>query len=161
MSTDVDTAKVSGRRSLSFNNLDEIRADVERLARAREVRALGNWSSGQVLQHLTIVMNNSIDGAPPMMPWIVRQLLGVFVKKRILSQPMSPGFQLPKRAASLLPPPIGWEEAQRNFFRALQRLQTETQRKPHPAFGPLTLEQWNQLHCRHSALHLSFLIPVE
>jgi Protein of unknown function (DUF1569) len=161
VSTAVDTSKVEGRRELSFNSIDEVGADVERLARAREVRVLGNWSSGQVLQHLTIVRNNSIDGAPPMVPWIVTQMLRIFVKKRVLAEPMSAGFQLPKGAKSLIPEPIAWDIAVQNFRKALNRLQTETERKPHPAFGPLTHEEWNRLHCRHSALHLSFLIPVD
>ena len=44
----VDTAKVEGRRTLHFTSLDEILAEVERLNQGK-VRAIGNWSPGQVL----------------------------------------------------------------------------------------------------------------
>ena len=59
----------------------------------------------------------------------------------------------------MLPPPTSWDVALANFRRAMQRLQTETRRMPHPAFGPLTADEWERLHCRHSELHLSFLVP--
>jgi len=39
------------------------------------------------------------------------------------------------------------------------RLQATTKRYPSPAFGPLTLEEWDQLHLRHAELHLSFFVP--
>jgi hypothetical protein len=51
----VATKSVTGRRQLQFNTIDEILADVERLNQG-QIKALGNWSSGQVLKHLTILM---------------------------------------------------------------------------------------------------------
>jgi hypothetical protein len=36
-------------------------------------------------------------------------------------------------------------------------LKTEPRRKPSPLFGELTIDEWNQLHCRHAELHLSFI----
>lgn len=160
MSTAVDTRKVSDRRSLSFTCLDDIGADVEQLARAPEVRALGNWSAGQVLQHLAIVMNMSVEGPTPQVPWIVRMLVQTFMKKRILTRPMTPGFHLPKTAAILLPPPTEFGQAVENFRQALSRVKTDTRRSAHPVLGMLTREEWDQLHCRHSELHLSFLVPA-
>ena len=62
MSAAIETAKVKERRQLRFDSLDDIAAEVERLAACRSIRAVGNWSSGQVLQHLALTMNNSIDG---------------------------------------------------------------------------------------------------
>ncbi len=59
----VETAKAAGRRTLKFNTLDDILADVERL-NAGNVRVLGNWSKGQILKHLAILMNGCIDGIP-------------------------------------------------------------------------------------------------
>lgn len=43
----IDTKKVSDRRKLHFNTLDDILADVELLASSKDVRALGNWSPGR------------------------------------------------------------------------------------------------------------------
>src|SRR5690349_18891862 len=82
----VNTAKVTGRRELQ-------------LAAAREIKQLGNWSPGQVFQHLGLVMNKSIDGFQSQMPWIVRVLMGFFMKKKILNNPMGAGFKLPASAA--------------------------------------------------------------
>ena len=157
----VDTTKVTGRRSLHFNCLDDIAADVERLASANNVQALGNWSAGEVVQHVAVAMHKSIDGFTERPPAPVRVLLRLFLKKRILTKPMSAGFKLPARAAQeMFGPPIPLPEALKNLQKALARLKAEAHREPHPAFGPLTREEWDQLHCRHSALHLSFLVPA-
>jgi hypothetical protein len=157
----INTAKVANRRQLRFNSLDDIAAEVERLAACTEVRALGNWSSGQVLQHLASTMDNSIDGFPNFVPAPIKLMLRLFMKRRFLTKPMPPGFKLPAKAEKMLPGPTDWETALTNFRRAIERVKTETNRSSHPAFGPMTADEWNQIHCRHSELHLSFLVPAE
>ncbi|MFO0968719.1 MAG: DUF1569 domain-containing protein [Gemmataceae bacterium] len=158
MST-IKTQQVTGRRTLDFKCIDDIRADVEQLAKA-EPRALGNWSAGQVLMHLAIVMNNSIDGGPMAFGPVLRFLVRLLIKRRLLNRRMSPGFTLPKRVEGLIPPPTTWDQGVEAFRAALDRLKTETKRAPHPAIGRLTNEEWDRLHCRHSELHLSFLVPA-
>jgi hypothetical protein len=161
MTTAIDTTKVTGRRTLRFNSLEDILADVEQLIKAREIRTRGNWSAGQVVQHLAITTNKSIDGFNFRVPWPIRLVLPLLLKRRFLTQTMSAGFNLSGKAeAEMVSPPIGLEEAARNFREAVARLQTESKREPHPAIGKLTAEEWEQLHCRHSELHLSFLVPV-
>jgi Protein of unknown function (DUF1569) len=159
MSLAIETGKVIGRRHLHFTSLDDIVADVDQLANAKEIRCLGNWSGGQVLRHLTTVMNGSIDGMPRVMPGFLRFILRLVMKKRFLNKPMPPGFRLPKSGAALLPAPTSWDEGLQGFRQAARRLQTETIRQPHPVLGPLTVEEWTKVHCRHSELHLSFLMP--
>src|SRR5262245_6005288 len=159
--TTIDTAKVAGRRTLRFESLEEIAADVERLASCNELRSLGNWSSGQVLQHLATTMNGSIDGFPNFVPAPVKLFLRVFMKRRFLTKPMPAGFKLPQRAGIMLPQPTAWDAALANFRKAMQRLKSETRRSPHPAFGPMTADEWEKIHCRHCELHLSFLVPDE
>src|SRR5690242_5077248 len=111
MSTAVDTTRVTGRRPLRFNGLADIRADVEALAQAKQLRNLGNWPPGQVLNHLAVVMNKSVDGFTARPPRIVRFFLRLLLKRRILAKSMSPGFRLPIKAqAELVPPPISFEE---------------------------------------------------
>jgi len=156
----ITTAKTTGRRSLQFTCLDDIRADVEKLAQCKQINHLGNWTPGQVLKHLAMTMDNSIDGFPFQMPGILRFVLRLTMKGRLLNKPMESGFNLPKRAAAMLPQPTTWEEGLTGFRRALGRLKTETRRAPSPVIGPLTAEEWEQLHCRHSELHLSFLTPA-
>jgi hypothetical protein len=68
---------------------------------------------------------------------------------------------LPSRTAKyLVPPETSWEDGLKHFRATMQRLKTESQRKPSPFLGELTREQWDQLHCRHCELHLSFLVAV-
>jgi hypothetical protein len=160
MSTSIDTGKISGRRPLHFATIDDILTDVNDLAKAKEVRCLGNWSAGQVLKHLTIVMNGSLDGIPRAFPSVVRFLLRLFLKKRFLTKPMPAGFRLPPRAAALLPPPTTWDEGLAGIRKAIGRLKTETKREPHPVLGSLSIDEWNLLHCRHAEMHLSFLVPT-
>ncbi len=155
----VDTRHVKDRRHLEFSSLDDIRAEVERLARGK-IRALGNWSPGQVFEHLAIVMNASIDGFPFTAPLPMRVMARLF-KRRFLSRPMPPGFRLPGRAAPLLPPPVSLEDGLAAIRRALDRQRTEPGRQPHAFFGPLTREEWDRVHCLHSAMHLGFLVPAE
>src|SRR5574342_33702 len=97
---EIDTRKVKQRRQLRFESLDDILAEVERLASSKNIRAVGNWTSGQVLQHLAATMNGSIDGFPTFVPAPVRLLLRLFMKRRFLTRPMPPGFQLPKNAGN-------------------------------------------------------------
>lgn len=155
----VDTTKIEGRRTLHFATLDDILADVERLNQGK-IRALGNWSPGQVLRHLMVPMRWCLDGTALKAPWYVR-FLSVFFKKGFLRNPMPAGFKLSADFAAELEPsgPAEWE-AELNAFRAMiGRLKAEPQRYPSPFLGAMTREQWDQLHCRHAELHLSFLIP--
>jgi hypothetical protein len=154
----IDTARVANRRQLHFDKIDDILADVESLNQGK-FKTLGNWSASQILQHLTIVMNGSIDGPPMQLSWPLR-IVGRLAKKRMLAKGMKPGLRLPASAAkALVPAPISWEEALAGFHRAIHRQQTEPYRKPHAFFGPMTRDEWDRLHCHHAALHLSFLVP--
>jgi hypothetical protein len=156
----VNTSKVANRRALRFDTIGDIMADVERLNQGK-MKTLGNWSGGQILKHLSIVMNGSIDGAPVGFAWPLR-LLGRVMKKRVLTKGMTPGFQLKGAAASaLVPGPLSWEEGLEIFRRACKRQETEEKREPSPFLGPLSRAEWNQLHCRHAELHLSFLEPAK
>jgi Protein of unknown function (DUF1569) len=73
----VDTAKVEGRRKLDYASLDELLLDADRLS-SGSVRALGNWSAGQIFRHLSIAFNGSIDGFAMTFPWHLRLLARVF-----------------------------------------------------------------------------------
>ncbi|HEV3236149.1 MAG TPA: DUF1569 domain-containing protein [Gemmataceae bacterium] len=157
----VDTCKVAGRRSLHFNSLADINADLDFLA-AKKVHALGNWTPGQIYRHLATSMTIAIDGASFTIPWPMRLLSRLFMKKRLQNKPMPPGFQLPKSAANqLLPAPTDEKEGLEAFRHALKRMQIETKRAPSPFLGELTREECDKVQCRHAELHLSFLVPEE
>jgi hypothetical protein len=162
MTTTINTAKVLGRRQLHFNDLDAILADVEQLAKRREIRALGNMSAGQILEHLATVMKKSIDGYQNGLPAPVQWIFRVLFKKKFLHHPMSAGFKLPKGAqAELVPGLCDLDRGLRDIRQAITRLKMEPSRARSPVLGPLTPDEWNELHCRHAELHLSFLVPVD
>jgi uncharacterized protein DUF1569 len=162
MPTVIDTGKVTGRRVLHFDTIDDINADVDRLAKGREIRTLGNMSAGQIFKHLSTTMEKSIDGYSSQLPAPLRVVLRLLFKNSFLNKPMSAGFKLPKGAqVELVPGATGLDEGLEGIRRAIKRLQTESHRAPSPVLGPLTRDEWNLMHCRHSELHLSFLVPVD
>jgi hypothetical protein len=156
----VDTKSVTGRRELHFDSLDEIIHETERLA-AGDVTTLGNWSFGQILRHLTLAMNASIDGPRIRVPFYMR-LLGRLMKQRIVYRSMPSGFQLPSGMARHLAPdePASIAEAVAALNAAIKRLKTEEARHPHPVFGHLTRHEWDLLHMRHAEMHLSFVRQI-
>jgi hypothetical protein len=155
----VNTSKVVGRRELHFATLDQMSADAERLAAAKNVRALGNWSLGQALGHIAAAMDMAVDGAKFQAPWFIRMMAPLF-KKKILTK-MSPGYRLPTIATKdLIPPPtISTEEGIARFRKSLSRLKATPNRAPSPFLGRLTREESDRLQMCHAELHLSFFVP--
>lgn len=146
------------RRHVQYANLDELVADAERLVDL-QVSTTGNWSTGQIYEHLALVMDKSIDGfETPPLPWIVRLFFRLFLKRKKLNRPMSPGLKLPKRAErEIVVDSIDEQKAFAHLKRAVQRLKTETDRKPSPILGKLSVDEWNKLHMRHAEMHMSFI----
>lgn len=154
----VNTKQVTGRRTLKFNSLDDILADAEKLA-AGPIRVLGNWSPGQIFQHLAITMNGAIDGMPLKASLLLR-MFGWLFKNKILTGTMPAGIQLPADSAKhLVPPETTLDAGLQSLRAATQRMKTESHRAKSPFLGALTREQYDQLQCRHAELHLSFLVP--
>jgi hypothetical protein len=155
----IATKKVTNRRNLHLESLDDILTEVDRLGRG-PVKSLGNWSPGENLSHIAKTMTCSLDGFHFKMPWLLRVFCKV-MKGRLLSMQMPAGFKLSKEgAADLDPSPTDWAEGVRLLRTAIDRLKREDQRLPSPAFGVMTREEWDRLHCRHAELHLSFLVPA-
>lgn len=155
----IDTTKVTNRRTVHYDHLQELLADAERLTQ-RSVQTLGNWSQGQIYKHLAVVMKGALDGIPVKAPWIVRMLIRPF-KKRFLSKPMSPGFKLNAQAAAMIVPGETSVQEGLDLLRTvIQRLETEPQRHPSPFLGQLTADEYNQLFMRHAELHMSFIVEA-
>jgi Protein of unknown function (DUF1569) len=157
----VDVKSVSNRRAVRYKTLHDFLADAERLA-GGPVRTLGNKSFGQIIRHLALTMNGSIDVQFSRMrfPWYLR-IMARYYRKRIFARGLRPGIELPANAEPLLWPPeedvtVALEDAR----KAVRRLETETKRGSHPAFGKLNADEWNLFHLRHSELHMSFVVPA-
>ena len=56
----VDTKKVTQRREVRYDSYDDLLSDAEHLA-SGDVQTVGNWTLGQIFQHLAKTLNSSID----------------------------------------------------------------------------------------------------
>lgn len=156
----VDTKRVTGRRTLRFESVEALRAEAERLA-AGPHRTLGNYTLGQILAHLAQVMEYSLDGFPPIrLPWLMRKA-GPLMKGRILRKGFPAGIKpLRGMGDAFKAPEATTEEGLARLRTAMGRLQTQAERHPSPLFGNLSRAEWDQFHCRHAELHLSFVEPA-
>ena len=146
------------RRLLRFENLSEIMPEVRRLAPAH--RTVGNWSLGQTCQHLSKSFNGSVEGFDLSRHRIKR----FFIKKRMLEVALTKG--IPRNwlvDAHLTPAPhVDLENGMADLEAAIERYREHRGGlHAHPLFGNMSREVWDQVHCVHSAHHLSFVLPVE
>jgi len=154
----VNTAKVEGRRELDYASFEELLADADRIS-SGPVKALGNWSAGQIFRHLAIVYNQSIDGFTVTFPWYLHLMAKMF-RSKLIAGPMPPGFKLPSEGAKALQPgPTSAAEGLADLRAAVERLERKPHRAIHPMFGELDQEQWNKIHLKRASLHMSFLVP--
>ena len=149
-----------GRRIVQYSSMSAFRADVEKLV-AGKYETVGEWSFGQIVQHLAININGSFDGFSFRAPWFMRFLIAPFMKKSLLTQPMKPGFKLPKSAAAALPAAeVTTGEGLDLLLAALDRFEKEAPEAKSPFLGTLTPKEWVALHLKHAELHMSFVRPA-
>ena len=145
------------RRKVAYATLQEIIDDATRLT-AADAPTTGNWSKGQIFDHLARLMDYSLDGFAIRMPWLFRFLGKHYFKSRILKNGMLPGINLKGDAKTALSPATVDDQAGLDHLRhSIQRLTSEAQRFPSPFFGEMSREEWDLLHRRHAELHLSFI----
>jgi hypothetical protein len=146
------------RRQLDFRTWSEVLYDVDHLRETGYVRA-GNWDLSQILEHIGDGLKTARAGKSQQGSWLIRKLIGPLILKQILKQRrMKAGIKVPEW---WLPGPAHDESAAADAFRAevaaFEGL--TTQPFPHPFFGPLSKQQWNELALIHASHHLSFLSP--
>jgi hypothetical protein len=152
----VNTAKVDVRRKVDYKSFDEILADADRFS-SGNAKTLGNWSPGQIFQHLANAFNGSIDGFPNAFPWYMKAMAKLF-KKKLMAGPMPAGLKMPaKLAKAVMPEPTSTEVGLANLRAAVARLKQEPHRAEHPIFGEVSKEEWDAMHLKHANLHMSFL----
>src|SRR5271155_3199029 len=155
----VDVKKVAGRRIVHYGTLQDLLGDAERLA-AGPGETNGNKTYPEILKHMAIVANWSIDGFPVRPPGIIR-LLGRIFKRRVLATGLRPGVKLPADAEAVLwPPEVSVAAGLEELRGAFRRLEIETKRAPHPFLGPLSREDWDEFHMRHAEMHMSFVKSI-
>lgn len=156
----INTKQVTERREVRYESFDDLLQDAERLA-SGEVTTAGNWSFGQILEHLARAFHMTIDGANFGLPSPVQWALRTFMMKRFLRDGITPGFTIPKNArTTLLPAPVETEDGLRQLRDAVSRLKQESQRSINPVLGKITPDQSDTFQLRHAEMHMSFVKPV-
>lgn len=145
------------RRALRFERLDQVMPEVDRLLDGHVT--VGNWSLGQICNHLASTIQVALD-PPRRMPWIVRRLIGPLVVRHFLRKGSMPtGFKSP---ANLIPRPGLDARAEAEALRATLSLfqQQIPETFDHAFFGKIRKTDFSRLQCIHCAHHLSFALPT-
>ena len=154
------TVRVS-RRAIGLETIDQAIAEAERLAgleRSGRAQYAGNWTVGQILNHLAVWAEYQYTPCPITAPWYIR-LGGRMVKGRILKKGIPAGANIPKvKGGTLAIELVPADVALARFKPAFERLKRDTPTCPSPMFGLLTREEAVMLNLRHSELHFSFVI---
>ncbi|MCA9038847.1 MAG: DUF1569 domain-containing protein [Planctomycetaceae bacterium] len=150
----VNTKKVAGRREVRYTSYADMMNDVEQMA-VGEVRTLGNWSYGQILQHLATSLDSSIEGTGFMLPAPMRWLFTLLMKNRFLYKAIPAGF---KTSGKFIPGETSVEEGLMALRHSVERQSQEETCAPHPAFGKITKEEWDAFNLRHAEMHMSFVV---
>lgn len=160
--TQVNT-KTAQRRALSFKSMNDLGAELDRIEaahRAGTLRTTGNWSAGQILQHVGKFMRYPIDGFPPgKPPWLLRVLVQMIFKRRATQgAPPPAGIRLKGRVDYLLPDDsVSFDAGMALLREQMARIaRGERFKHPSPLFGDLTHEDWTRMQLGHASLHLGF-----
>jgi hypothetical protein len=150
------------RRKLKFESIDDVIAEIDRL-HASGYQRLGNWSLGQMCDHIATLAEKSLAGFDTQLPIIFRMTVGKIIFHQVVLKGRFPrGIKAP---AELTPKPAPANEdpsAQIQRCKlALQKVQRAAadQFQPHPFAGRVTAEQWRKAQAVHASYHLGFLIP--
>jgi hypothetical protein len=149
---------IEGRRTLHFNNLDEVMPDVERLLKGHST--VGNWTLAQICRHVATVMRRVVD-LPASTPSDPSQWVSEAEKREVLESGL---IQEGLPSPPVLLPAEGLDEREEaeGLRMAIAHYKSSSGPViPHRIFGPLTKGEWDRLQCIHCAHHLSFARPAE
>jgi hypothetical protein len=158
----IKTKKVQGRRQLRYADYDAFLTDAEATAAdSANVKNLGNWSIGQVFQHLAKSLLTSVEGADFKAPLPIRVIAKLFFKKKFIYKALPAGFPIPDHAAKIFLPAdqVAADSGIAELRSAIERVKSDKTRAEHGLFGKLTNEEWDNFNLRHAELHMSFLVP--
>ena len=163
MTPSINTQTVSGYRKLCFHSIDDCQTEIQRIVAADEkgtLRAIGNWTPGQVMAHVAAWIDYAYDGYPiGAPPFFVRWILR-FQLKTMLKNGMPRGVRIPGiKDGTTGMDQLTTREAADRLTAAFQRLSDrEPARFDSPAFGAMSDDDRIRLNLRHAELHLGFLL---
>jgi hypothetical protein len=180
----VDT-RGAERRSVRVASIDDVVRELDRIESAampegEGLRVTGNWSAGQILEHLAITIERSMDGfaRPPLsarsLPAGLAKLAAKAERTRVverekrlkailLGAEMSPEGPSVADAGELEPPMQSWTaQAAARLRVAIRRVQDgHSMERASPTAGPMTRAEWLEFHLRHAELHMAFIVLGE
>ncbi len=146
------------RRALEFDRLSNAVDECERLLESGYVRN-GNWSLGQICQHMRLTIEANMNGYPKWMTILgfpLRPILSRFALPKLLAGQSPKGI----KTAPMFVPPTDVDDVQEveAFSKCVQRfLADDGELHPHPGFGSMSREKFEKFHAAHMAHHLGFL----
>lgn len=161
MSQPVDT-KSCKHRPLRFENIGDCIDEVQRIIEMNQkgtLRSSGNWTPGQIFNHLASWINYAYEGFPVRRPpffirWILRWRLRAMLRSAMPRGVWIPGVD----GGTCGMEAIDCSVASAKYLKALQRLQSnEDAPYDSPAFGKMSHNDRIQLNLRHAELHLGYL----
>jgi len=149
------------RRELNLKNLDETVTECNRLIETG-YQPTGNWSLAQMCNHLRLTMEANMDGYPtwmntlgmPLRPLLRRFALPRLLEGRSINGMKTAGMFVPSNDLDDRVELEKFEKCVRDFKASTNPLH------PHPGFGNMSRDEFNQFHAAHAAHHLSFLNPA-
>lgn len=153
---------IRNRRHLRFHDLDDVLHEARRIANARHVRCLGNWTPGQIFEHLAKSFQSSIRPSTALLPLWMR-VIARMLKPFVLRIGLPSGFQIEKTtaiaASEFLPDDdIPTQTGLVRLEKVVALLRRTEMTARHNLFGRMTHRDWEMMHCRHAELHLGFVI---
>lgn len=147
------------RLDLVFETLADASEDV-RVASENGYELVGQWSFAEILEHLNLTMQMTMDGADFGYPAIVRPLVRLLFMPTIKrGKPLKIKASAPK---SLVPRDnLDEVDCVERFHSMVAKLSDpNTEFQPiHPLLGKLNRGQWLNMQKWHAAHHLSFVVP--
>ena len=156
----IKDGKLLGKRGLRLATLDDVLNQTDMLMK-RSYQKSGEWSLGQICQHLSYGIIFSIDGHPfELSKVMVFVNQTIFSKKKVLREGFKPGFKMRGPLKQYMPDPrILDEEGVDMLNAAVERLKKEGASRPSPMYGKMNEVEWEKFHLRHAEHHLAFLHP--
>jgi len=146
------------RRTLTFDGLDGVMAEVDQLVVGHETA--GRWTLGQILYHLATAVRLSMEAGQS------AASIDAPDRSRTLRRLLFRAGRFPdgtEPPMSILVPPDSCDSGEQaealrdaiaRFLRADESLAS------HPVLGAMSRDEWTRFHAMHCAHHLGFAIPT-
>ena len=151
----------TARRELKLAGLDEVLDECRRLLESGYQRH-GNWSLGQICNHLRLTIDANVQGYPTWM-MVMGLPLRPLLRRWLLPKLMNGDSPVGIRTAGRFVPAGDLSDAAEidQLEASIQRFCRAETLHGHPGFGQMSKEAFEQFHVVHAVHHLRFLSTVE